>query len=60
MVIVFVIILGNKGDKEFVKEEGVVFLEDYCKKVILCSDILGWYWLGVVVFVVLYVSCNEV
>ena len=34
VVIAFATILGNKGDKESVKEEGVVSLEDYCKKVI--------------------------
>ena len=36
VVIAFATILGNKGDKESVNEEGVVSLEDYCKKV--CMD----------------------
>lgn len=33
VVIAFANILGKKGDKESVNEEGVVSLEDYCKKV---------------------------
>ena len=33
VVITFATILGNKVDKEFNNEEGVVSLEDYCKKV---------------------------
>lgn len=36
VVIAFATILGNKVDKESVNEEGVVSLEDYCKKV--CTD----------------------
>ena len=38
VVIAFATILGNKGGKEPVIEEGVVSLEDYCKKVYI--DIL--------------------
>ena len=33
VVIGFATILGNKGDKEFGNEEGIVSLEEYCKKV---------------------------
>lgn len=34
VIIKFAMILGSKGDKEVLNEEGVVILEDYCKKVV--------------------------
>ena len=37
VIIKFATILGNKGDKELLNEEGVVSLEDYCKKVRICT-----------------------
>ena len=36
VVIGFATILGNKGDKEFGNEDGIVALEEYCKKVCIC------------------------